>query len=58
MLSFSIVCIFIYFIIIFSTYQTHENISDMAATASAHTGEVSAKAKNSLPIFGGKCTLV
>jgi uncharacterized protein YdaU (DUF1376 family) len=58
MLSFSIVCIFIYFIILFSAYQTPENVSDMEATASAHTGEASAKAKNSLPFFGGKCTLV
>jgi uncharacterized protein YdaU (DUF1376 family) len=50
--------VFIYFIILFSTYQTPENISDMEARASAYTGEASAKAINTLPIFGGKCTLV
>ena len=57
MLSFLIVCIFIYFIIL-STYQTPENISDMEAAATAYTGEAPAKAKNSLQFFGGKCTLV
>jgi len=30
----------------------------MKAMATARTGGASAKAKNSLPFFGGKCTLV
>jgi hypothetical protein len=58
MFSFSFVCTFIHFIIFLSTHQTPENISEVETTATAHTGEAFAKAKNSIPFFGGKFTPV
>jgi len=45
MLSFLIVCICTDFIFLLLKYKTPENISDMKATATAHTGEALAKQK-------------